>query len=86
MGKNGKLRTVYTVQNTLGSFTYIEHTDVQLRQCVICAEILSNDALKPAKLLRQFESKYKGFIGRRIDFFKRKELELKSRKKIIIKP
>lgn len=62
-------------------FTYIEDADVQLPQCVICVEILSNEAMKPAKLLRHFDSKHKNFVGKPVDFFKRKETELKSAKK-----
>lgn len=65
-------------------FTYIvKDADVQLPQCVICAEILSNGAMKPAKLLRHFESKHEDYVGRSIDFFRRKESELKSKKKIM---
>jgi hypothetical protein len=36
--------------------TYIEDTDVLLPQCVMCAEILSNDAMKPAKLTIIFQT------------------------------
>lgn len=62
---------------------YIEDADVQLPQCVLCSEILSNEAMKPAKLLRHFESKHKDFVGKPNDFFKRKEAELKSTKKVM---
>lgn len=40
-------------------FSFIEDTGIQLPQCVICAEVLSNEAMKPAKLMRHFESKHK---------------------------
>lgn len=41
----------YSLEYIKYGFAYIEDTDVQLRQCVICAGILSNDAMKSEKLL-----------------------------------
>ncbi|KAK5648379.1 hypothetical protein RI129_003271 [Pyrocoelia pectoralis] len=64
-------------------FTFIDNGGIQLPQCVVCAEVLSNDAMKPAKLVRHLQSKHKHFMGKPLEFFKRKELELKSNKKII---
>lgn len=37
-------------------FTYIEDTDVLLPQCVMCAGILSDDTMKPAKLKIIFQT------------------------------
>ena len=39
--------------------------------------------MKPAKLTRHFETKHKDFAGKHVDFFKRKETELKSSKNIL---
>lgn len=64
-------------------FTFIEEFGIQLPQCVICAEVLSNEAMKPAKLTRHFETKHKDFAGKHVDVFKRKEAELKTSKNIL---
>ncbi|VVC34520.1 Hypothetical protein CINCED_3A007729 [Cinara cedri] len=50
-------------------------------QCVICFEVLSNKALKPSKLKRHHETKYKEHVMKSIEFFKNKEQELRKNMK-----
>lgn len=38
-------------------------------QCVICFEVLSNEALKPSKLKIHFETKHKEHVTKSIEFF-----------------
>lgn len=45
-------------------------TDIEQKpQCVLCYEILSNEAMKPAKLRRHLETKHSEFSGKSIEFF-----------------
>lgn len=57
--------------------------DIPKPQCVLCSVILSNEAMKPAKLIRHLESKHKEFNNKPIDFFIRKGKELTSQKKVM---
>lgn len=44
-------------------------TDIERKpQCVLCCEILSNEAMKP-KLLRHLKTKHSEFSGKSIKFF-----------------
>ncbi|KAL4113130.1 hypothetical protein QTP88_016813 [Uroleucon formosanum] len=54
-------------------------------QCVVCFEVLSNEALKPSKLKRHLETKHKEHAMKSIDFFKNKEQELRKNMKFIKK-
>ncbi|XP_063050114.1 zinc finger BED domain-containing protein 5-like, partial [Engraulis encrasicolus] len=49
--------------------------------CVLCYDILSNEAMKPAKLKRHFESKHKDCIDKPLSFFERKCEELQCHMK-----
>ena len=46
-------------------------------QCVICNEKLSNHSMKPSLLQRHFKTKHALLKDKPIEFFKRKEMELK---------
>lgn len=46
--------------------------------CVLCYDILANEAMKPAKLKRHLETKHKDYISKPLAFFERKCEELKS--------
>ncbi|XP_063765987.1 zinc finger BED domain-containing protein 5-like [Eleginops maclovinus] len=46
--------------------------------CVLCYESLANEAMKPAKLKRHFESKHKDYIGKPLALFERKRDKLKK--------
>lgn len=52
-------------------------------QCVICGEILSNDALKPSKLKRHLSTENKDLTSKPKEFFERKRVDLKIRQKQI---
>lgn len=64
-------------------FTFKEDGDVHLPQCVVCSEVLCNEAMKPAKLMRHFETKHKELVKKPLDFFKRKETQLKNAKQVM---
>lgn len=56
-------------------------TDIEQKpQCVLCYEILSNEAMKPAKLVRHLKIKHSEFSGKSIEFFKIKSNEMKKSK------
>jgi hypothetical protein len=55
----------------------------QQPQCVLCYELLSNEAMKPSKLRRHLKSKHKEHATKSIEFLKNKEEEvLQTRKPI----
>ena len=39
--------------------------------CLVCSQILSNDARKPSKLVRHFHSKYSDLKGKPLEYFER---------------
>ncbi len=41
-------------------------------QCVVCAEVLANDSMKPCKLKRRLETKHAGIKNKPAEYFKRK--------------
>lgn len=51
--------------------------------CVICKATLSNDAMKPSKMLRHLETKHPHLKEKSEDFFKRKQEEMKYQKKMM---
>jgi hypothetical protein len=48
--------------------------------CVVCSEILSNDAMKPSKLARHLRSKHSDLTDKPLDFFERLHNQMKSQK------
>lgn len=50
-------------------------------QCVLCYQVLSNDAMKPSKLKRHFQSRHEQFTKKPLEFFKRKCSELNASKR-----
>ncbi|KAL2101246.1 hypothetical protein ACEWY4_003007 [Coilia grayii] len=44
----------------------------QRPQCVVCAEVLANDSMKPCKLKRHLETKHADLTNKPVDYFKRK--------------
>lgn len=61
-------------------FTSIECNGEIKPQCVICATVLSNDALKPAKLKRHLDTVHSNFADRTPQFFEGKLENLKKMK------
>ena len=52
-------------------------------QCVICATVLGNEAMKPSRIIRHLNTKHSDLINKHIEFFMRKLDALKIEKKII---
>ena len=44
---------------------------VPLLMCLICAKILSNDAMKPSKLTGHFQSQHSNLVGKPLAYFGR---------------
>ncbi|XP_011280330.2 SCAN domain-containing protein 3 isoform X1 [Felis catus] len=53
-------------------------------QCIICGDILANEAMKPSKLKRHLYSKHKEMSSQPKEFFERKSSELKSPPKQVL--
>lgn len=49
-------------------------------QCVVCGDVLSNESMKPAKLIRHLKTKHPEIETKPIDFFQRKKLKFKIQK------
>jgi len=67
-------------------FGFIQFPDTdQLSQpqCVICAAVLGNEAMKPSRLIRHLNTKHSYLVNKPIEFFMRKRDALKIEKKII---
>lgn len=52
-------------------------------QCVICGDVLSNDAMKPSKLVRHLNTKHKDISSKPKEFFERKCAEFRKSLKLI---
>ncbi|KAI6658867.1 SCAN domain-containing protein 3 [Oopsacas minuta] len=77
LGKRGctKIRN-YDISFIRFGFTSIFKDGLQKPQCVVCGEVLSNEALKPSKLSKHLQTKHKELISKPVEFFKRKRDEL----------
>jgi len=53
-------------------------------QCVICATVLGNEAMKPSRLIRHLNTKLSDLVNKPIEFFVRKRDALKMKKNIYI--
>ena len=47
--------------------------------CIICSDWLSNEAMKPSKLLHHMETKHPALKDKSLEFFKRKNMNTKNR-------
>lgn len=61
-------------------FTSIEINGEIRPQCILCATVLSNDALKPAKLERHLKSMHPKYCDRSREFFEGKLTNFKKMK------
>jgi len=52
-------------------FTSIEKQGIQQPLCVICGDVLSNEAMVPSKMQRHLQSKHQNHIGKNKTHFKR---------------
>ncbi|XP_039750840.1 SCAN domain-containing protein 3-like [Pararge aegeria] len=59
-------------------FTNIVDRNIEKPQCVLCNKVLNPESMKPSKLKEHFEKVHKEFVGKDLQFFKRKESVLKS--------
>lgn len=64
-------------------FTTVNVSGVPKPQCVMCSVVLSNDAMKPAKLSRHFLSKHADYKGKPVEYFQRRRADLKQQKSCI---
>lgn len=66
---------------------FVQASDEHKPQCVLCYgyDILSNEAMKPAKLRRHLETKHPDFVGKPYELFKIKSQEMKKIKTSIEK-
>lgn len=48
--------------------------------CLVCSQVLSNDAMKPSKLARHFQSKHSNLESKPVEYFQRLLSEMKSQK------
>ena len=58
-------------------FTYIEKGEKVQPQCIICAEVLSENSFLPSKLKRHLDTKHSHLKSKDVEFFKQKEINLK---------
>ena len=49
--------------------------------CLVCSQILSNDAMKPFKLARHFHSKHNNLKGKPLEYFERLRSNMNDQKK-----
>jgi hypothetical protein len=75
----------YDVEYLSMGFTCAGSEHEQQPQCVLCYELLSNEAMKPSKLQRHLESNHKEHATKSIEFLKNKEQELRQSRRLIKK-
>ncbi|XP_012501552.1 PREDICTED: SCAN domain-containing protein 3 [Propithecus coquereli] len=86
--EEGKTKRVHTSFTRKYDPSYIEFGFVAVidgetlkPQCIICGDVLANEAMKPSKLKRHLYSKHKEISSQPKEFFERKSSELKSQPK-----
>nr|XP_042903758.1 SCAN domain-containing protein 3-like [Parasteatoda tepidariorum] len=52
--------------------------------CIVCGDQLSNDAMKPSKLLRHLNAKHPGLKDKSLEYFERKKREHEEQKKFMM--
>ncbi|XP_037699832.1 SCAN domain-containing protein 3 isoform X2 [Choloepus didactylus] len=65
-------------------FVAVVDGDVLKPQCIICGDVLANEAMKPSKLKRHLYSKHKEISSQPKEFFERKSNELKKQPKQVL--
>lgn len=51
--------------------------------CIVCGDLLSNEAMKPSKLLRHSKAKHPGLKDKPLEYFERKKREHEGQKKFM---
>lgn len=73
-GEKKKIKIVRKYNSDYLKFGFIQEPNSDLHPlplCVVCSDILSNDAMKPSKLERHFQSKHKNLANKPIEYFER---------------
>lgn len=73
-GEKKKIKILRKYNSNYLKFGFIQEPDSDLHPrplCVVCSDILSNDAMKPSKLERHFQSKHKDLANKPIEYFER---------------
>jgi hypothetical protein len=82
-----RIRTSFTrkYDSSYIRFGFVSADDASIPkpQCVICGDVLSNDAMKPSKLQRHLTTRHKDISSKPKEFFDRKRADLKSCQKLI---
>ncbi|XP_071039920.1 SCAN domain-containing protein 3-like [Parasteatoda tepidariorum] len=52
--------------------------------CIVCGDQLSNDAMKPSKVLRHLNAKHPGLKDKSLEYFERKKREHEGQKKFMM--
>jgi len=81
-----KKKSAFTRGDSYLKFGFIQCPDThQLPrpQCVICATVLGNEAMKPTRLIRHLNTKHSNLVNKPTELFMRKRDALKIEKKII---
>ncbi|XP_028314934.1 zinc finger BED domain-containing protein 5 [Gouania willdenowi] len=78
-----KKRRQYSSEYLSLGFTSVGPDDNPRPVCVICTEVLSNEALKPCKLRRHLQTKHGQLLSKPKEFFENKLREYMTRKKAI---
>ena len=78
-----RTRRKYSSEYLSLGFTSVGPDDNPLPVCVLCSEVLANEALKPCKLRRHLETKHGQYSSKPRFFFENKLKEYMSRKKTI---
>ncbi|XP_008061971.1 SCAN domain-containing protein 3 [Carlito syrichta] len=85
--KTKRIRTTFTRKYDPSyiefGFVAIIDGEVPKPQCIICGDVLANEAMKPSKLKRHLYSKHKEISSQPKEFFERKSSELKSQPKLV---
>lgn len=71
-----KVKRKYHNEYMKFGFFWTEDPEDPRPHCVLCYEILANEAMKPSKLKHHFESKHKDCTDKPVSFFERKRDEL----------
>ena len=70
-GKRKREKTRKYTDNYLKfGFTFKETDGIEFPMCVICSTVLSNESMKPSKLLRHLETTHSHIKDKPVDYFK----------------
>jgi hypothetical protein len=82
-GKKRKLKRKYDESYIRFGFIAIGDTEAQNPQCVMCGDVLSNESMKPSKLMRHLRTRHADVEGKPKQFFELKASKLHACKNSI---